>query len=310
AYITVDGPFLSVPPGQTISLVGGNGTFIRDDTGEMVASGVTITGGFLQAPSGRINLVSVASPLISTTSPAEVLLSNYQVTPTNISNTNVGTVSLLGGTFLDVSGDPGGTVLIRGGQLVMDSSIIFSATIDTDSLPAVDINVTGDILLSNFSIIDSESFGFGRGGDINISARNVQVKDGSFIETHTIGMGPAGDLTVRASDAITVTGSDGFGNFSNISSVAEPGVDSGNVHLIAASITLDEGGQVRTQAGGAHAGDITLEASGDVDVLHGSLIEIDASGGGTSGTISITGAHSVTISGHLDTFTPAIIRNF
>src|SRR2546426_687303 len=148
ASITVDGPFLSVPPGQTISLVGGNGTFIRDDTGEMVASGVTITGGFLQAPSGRINLVSVASPLISTTSPAEVLLSNYQVTPTNISNTNVGTVSLLGGTFLDVSGDPGGTVLIRGGQLVMDSSIIFSATIDTDSLPAVDINVTGDILLS------------------------------------------------------------------------------------------------------------------------------------------------------------------
>src|SRR3989454_768423 len=57
--ITFQNSFLSVPTGQTISAVGGN---------------ITMTGGTLSAPSGQINLASVASP-------GEVLSSNFQFGP-------------------------------------------------------------------------------------------------------------------------------------------------------------------------------------------------------------------------------------
>src|SRR5206468_3156358 len=131
------------------------------------------------------------------------------------------------------------------------------------------------------------------------------------INTHSVGAGPAGNVMITASGTVTVAGADvGGSNFSNISSVAEPGADSGSVTVHAASINVDEGGQIRTQSSGTHAGGITLEATnGGMNVLRGSLIEIDSSGGGSSGTIAIAAAGTVEMSGMLDPFTPSQIRN-
>ena len=65
AAISVQGSSLTVQPGQSISLVGGNQGFTATDpdTGNPipVPGGVTMTGGKLTASGGQINLASVAS---------------------------------------------------------------------------------------------------------------------------------------------------------------------------------------------------------------------------------------------------------
>src|SRR5262245_24000421 len=66
AAIAVQGSTLSVPPGQSISLIGGNQGFnyTNPDTGSTasVPNGVTLTGAKLLAPGGQLNIASVASP--------------------------------------------------------------------------------------------------------------------------------------------------------------------------------------------------------------------------------------------------------
>ena len=108
ATITVLGSTLSVLPGQSISLVGGD---------------ISIQAASLRAQSGHLNLVSVASP-------GEVLLSSFDTG----SFATMGTVTIEDGALLDVSGQlvgqgQSGTVLVRGGQLVMDASMILANTV-------------------------------------------------------------------------------------------------------------------------------------------------------------------------------------
>lgn len=100
--ITVDGSILQVQDGKTLSLVGGN---------------ITINGGTLTAPNGRIQLASVASE-------GEVQLFNSQGAP-NLKLTNV---TALGDIQLsdDWFPDPNETVLIRGTLLgtIFDGHIV------------------------------------------------------------------------------------------------------------------------------------------------------------------------------------------
>ena len=99
AGITVDQSLLQVPLGETISIVGGD---------------VTITGGSLKAPSGRINIAGVAS--------AGEVIPNTPGQPTDLkvaSFSNLGQIDLSQGTLLDTNSNSGGTVVIRGGQLLV-----------------------------------------------------------------------------------------------------------------------------------------------------------------------------------------------
>ena len=99
APITVQGSTLEVPEGQTLSVVGGD---------------VQIRGGTLRAPSGRIQLASVAAagevlPVTSGPAPDLQVDSVAQLGRIALSPDEQGQR-----TFLDASGNGGGTVLIRG----------------------------------------------------------------------------------------------------------------------------------------------------------------------------------------------------
>ena len=100
APIGVIGSFLSVPAGQTLSLVAG-------DIAAVISQ-------FLAAPSGRVNLASVASG-------GEVSLNPTGITTSGV--TQFGTITLNTSVIVvdNVSGMPSGSVAIRGGQLVVDS---------------------------------------------------------------------------------------------------------------------------------------------------------------------------------------------
>ncbi len=134
AAIAVKGSNLAVPNGQTLSLVGGNRTFPDPDNPSVnVPSGVTMTGGSLSTPGGRINIVSVASE-------GEVGLNNSNgpfAPPTFADFTNFGRVALSQGASVDTSTNQrmlnpiedannvpvaAGPIYIRAGQLEMSDS--------------------------------------------------------------------------------------------------------------------------------------------------------------------------------------------
>jgi filamentous hemagglutinin family protein len=114
APITMQGSALRVREGQALSVVGGD---------------IQIVGGTLQAPSGRLQLASVASP-------GEVRFSPLELAPDLRVDgfARLGRLQLSQAAFVDASGGgdlgsggPGGTVLIRAGQLLVDDSFITDA---------------------------------------------------------------------------------------------------------------------------------------------------------------------------------------
>jgi len=113
--ITVQGSQLSVMPGQSLSLVGGNIT-----TQSGTPDGGTVQSAKLSAASGQINLATVASP-------GEVLTGTLNHAP----NANgqsfgaFGSINISQQSTIDVSGNAGGT-LIRGGQFTLDNSSILA----------------------------------------------------------------------------------------------------------------------------------------------------------------------------------------
>ncbi|EDN69431.1 Large exoprotein containing haemagglutination activity domain [Beggiatoa sp. PS] len=150
--ITVQGSFIEVSEKQDISIIGGDISIIE--------------GGYLSAPSGRINLAAAASK-------GEVILTtdnlfmdsfetqgNIELFPWIVDG------ELWGQSGLDVSGN-GGQIFIRAGQLLLDNAGIWAAT-DGEQSGLIDILVKGDIELK-------DSFLYAPGGQINLVAVGSSV---------------------------------------------------------------------------------------------------------------------------------------
>ena len=116
--LPVQGGHLSVTPGQTMALVGG----------DIIVQGGTLDNGATQparllAPSGHIQLASAASP-------GELLAGTLDLIP-NINGQSfgaLGAIDVSQQSALDVSGEHGGTISIRGGQFVLNEATLTAKT--------------------------------------------------------------------------------------------------------------------------------------------------------------------------------------
>jgi filamentous hemagglutinin family protein len=123
---------LQVPVGQTLSFVGGT---VDIGAGSQPQ-------GFVSAPGGRVNLISVASPgEASFESNGSINVDNF---------TQLGEVNITGNSFVD-----GKDVVIRSGQLVIEDATIFPSILflyGKSDLPpdggSVDIGVSGDMTVT------------------------------------------------------------------------------------------------------------------------------------------------------------------
>ncbi len=112
ASIVVAGSELEVGMGEILSLVGGN---------------LDIVGGNLVASSGRVNLVSVAS-----SGEVALPLAGEGTALDMGSFARLGDITLTDDAVVDVSGNAGGSLVIRSGELVVDNSLIDASTGDVD----------------------------------------------------------------------------------------------------------------------------------------------------------------------------------
>jgi len=330
AAITTFDSDLSVPEGQTFSLIGGdlrlNGQsplqFSEDGFAAIFARSK------LAAASGRINLASLASI-------GEIIPREFELDLTG----EGGTITA-NNTLIDVSGRGSGEVFIRGGQFVMENATIQANTladldgknIDMRLSESIDIrsnlptalnqsllNQTfgsgngGDIvivtprleLIGNFLI--TTSLNTGHGGNIEIEAVQVFLKEGAIIQAFTRGSGSSGHLHIKATEMVLLSGEgrdnvtrvDGTANFpSSIASFSYSNStgQAGTVTIETGSLKLDGGIISADSFGQGNAGQIEINAS-NLELTGGALISSSTLATGKGGDININITDTLSVAG-------------
>jgi filamentous hemagglutinin family protein len=315
--ITVQDTRLELGAGDTLSLVGGDLEILRFPPGALPDFGATPLApensftSALKVPGGRVNLAAVASP-------GEVLLDDSRADPRLDVDAfeTLGRVRMAEQGSINVNGDPGGTVVIRGEEFVIEDDApyvafgplgprvrpriaINSVTTGPADNPgvALDVDVRGDLTLENAQL-GSGTTGSGRGGDVSVRASRVLASGPAFpvanldtdigIGASTTGPGVGGDVTI---DADSIELRDAFLTASTIG--AGPG---GVLEITADELRSAVGGGTRTATLGAgDAGQLFIDAR-LLEVLEGGEISAMVLGSGAAGDIRIH-APSILISG-------------
>jgi filamentous hemagglutinin family protein len=313
APITVADSQLQVPNGATLSLIGGD---------IAVAPFLGIRLPVLRAPGGNIHLVSVASAGEVGINPAD------PTAPVQVGSfASLGRIDLTGAR-LDVSGSPGGTIVIRGGHLLLDSATVAADTTgDRDGARVgIDINVTQDMVATQSSTITADVHGAGRAGDVRLTAdtldlnqdttigarassgttgergnidittRLMQVTGGAQVTGSTIGTGRGGTITVTVAETLTLAGGGQNGSPSAVGTSVQ-GYGPGSTVIVRTNrLVMRDGGLIMSNTFGAGpAGEVTVQV-GTLEMSGGAINAASGTDRGEAGTITVM-ARDITLRG-------------
>jgi len=278
APVQINGSVLSVPPGESFSVVGGD---ISIEGGV----GASLPNPTVLASDGRIEIISVASA-------GQATIPLDGTSPVVDSFAELGNATLTQGAVLNVTGLSAGTIAIRSGHLVLqDNSVLGTLQFgNADAAPiGIDINVRQSLVTHGASF-QSFALGGGRNGDVKITAGVIDLHaTGIFL----INLGPSdgADLTVQAEQLMMADST------KLIASTLGP-ARGGNVTISANQIVIDSLGatpglgessiaaQTVAAVNGGDAGDIQITTD-SLNLLNGSLVNASTRGSGQAGNIHI-----------------------
>ncbi len=197
---------------------------------------------------------------------------------------------LFSNTF--VNGD-GGNLNIDTDNLLVTNGADIGSTVNgvgtagniTIKANAIELSDTADLEDPSSISVAVEPRATGLGGDINIETNSLSLSDGTQIGSSILGSGEGGNITITASE-INLNGYSATANRSSgLFATVEPGAtgNSGNMTISADNLTVSEGAQIAVSTGSSgSAGDLTLTVSDSVELM-GNAIE---AGGGSSGLFS------------------------
>jgi filamentous hemagglutinin family protein len=251
APITVNGGFLHVLEGQTLSLIGGD---------------IGLNDATLYAPAGQINLAAVGSAGEVVPTGTDLAMQGFgrlglvTVERTALDRRKIGEVEL---GDVDANGPSGGAIFIRGGQFMGQGRSLIQAN-TTGDRDGRGISIKVDRLaLTGGSRIESNTSGTGRGGDINVTATEEVTIEGAYFDAGEERLRPSGLTTDALSDQS----------------------QAGNITLSTTRLSLTGGGAItsvgRTENGDSRAGHLNITAT--------ESIAIDANNPDYVGNVDITG---------------------
>ena len=251
---------LQVPVGGTLSLVGGT---INVGT-------ATAAQGFLLAPAGRLNLVSVASAGEATFNPAKIngpLSADpdpFQTREINVENfAKLGDINIRGGASPGTSLVDAKEIFIRSGNLTVDNSFVMPGIFADLGLLAtqpavaqaavanggqVKIRAAGDVTITGNRLI------------FNIDS-GIRARAGSASATATTLTAPRDvpDLSVEAGGTLRVSGISTVRSEKYTQATASP-VSFGNVAITADKVEVLGGGQIGASSSIGKGGDLSVNA--------------------------------------------------
>ena len=252
---------LEIKPGKTIALIGGN---------------IILEGGSLKSNSGQIELGSVGSGRV-----------DFTLTPDNLEFSYDGAesfqdIQLSEKSLLQVSSfstvpylKNAGSIQLQAKQInIQDDSIIILD--NQGNLPSKQINVNATESLkilgntstteAQISGIRSQTLSAAKGGDINISTKQLVINNGAMITAYTFGANYSGNIQIKALDSIELTSAVNK-NFSIISSTTFNDGNAGIVDIDTKQLTVRNGGVVSSSSIAAgNAGDLIIDASEFIEV--------------------------------------------
>ena len=214
------------------------------------------------------------------------------------------------------SGD-GGSITVETTNLSLtDGASIGTTNLGEGNAGNLNIFASESVTLSGSNTLGANSLfqtvymgeSIGSSGSITIETKYLELLDGASISTDIFGEGNAGDLNIRASESVTLSGLNLWGQTSSLSS----GVSSINPfspRAIAVLKTLEERlgsyielfsdfmpGLSTLRFGTGEAGNITIETA-RLNILDGAIISTSTQGQGGGGSLTIFASESVVLSG-------------
>lgn len=202
-----------------------------------------------------------------------------------------------------------------------------------------DINITSQGKVSaNNSLIQNDTYGQGKGGDIQIAAESVSFSNGAQLSASNAGVGnKAGSVSIAATDSVSFDGVNSKGQSSgafsrvnlgaqgnggdinitarslNVTNSAQLSVttfgkgDAGNVNIVATDTVSFDGGYISNQYPSTVASRVAPEAEGNggninitarsLSVSNGVLLTATTLGKGNAGNVNIVATDSVSFDG-------------
>jgi filamentous hemagglutinin family protein len=244
---------LQVPAGRTLSLVGGT-----------IDVGIGNTQGFLLAPVGRLNLVSVASAGEATFNPAKIngpLNTDpdpFQTREINVDNfTKLGDINIRGGPSPGTSLVDGKEIFIRSGNLTVNNSFVMPGIFADLGLAnqafvanggQVKIRANGDVTVTGDRLI------------FNIDS-GIRARAGSASATATTLTAPRDvpDISVEAGGTLKVSGIATVRSEKYTQSTSSP-VSFGNVAITADTVDVLGGAAISATSFIGKGGDLSVNA--------------------------------------------------
>jgi filamentous hemagglutinin family protein len=276
---------LAVPAGQSFSVIGG---------------AITLSGATIQAPGGRINLVSINSA-------GELALdvTDYTALPNTTAFSSLGQITIQDAdsvqSTVDASGSGGGQVVVRGGTLLVQNSVVEANTLGGTDGNGININVTGDLTV-NGGAITTDTSGSGNGGALSITAGAISLNaegntvSGILSDTEATGSGNGGNISITTPTLDILNGArisaatGGMGNGGNVTINADTiDLDAQSAQGFGSSITGISVSSLNNPGG--NAGSIVIQPmSGGVlslQVVNGAQVSAETDGNGAGGSINI-----------------------
>ena len=319
-----NGNDLSVPDPVFSPIIFGQQLGLRvkpEQTLVLVSRGITLDGGTIAAPGGRIELGSVADGLVALNSTDSGFSLGYE------NNIALDEIKLKSQALADVSGTASiasGSIQVRGQQLTLNNgSLLLGQNIATATAGDIDLNISKSITISGTnqdstirSSITNETLGIGKGGDIKINTGRLSVDGGATIVAKTLSPSKAasGNLEIEAS-SIEIIGASSL-NPSVTSAIVTASFatgDSGDNNITTDSLIASRGGTIASSAfDTGNSGDINITANSieligiEPNIFAPSGITASTLGAGDAGDLTInTSTLSLQQGGRVDASTVA-----
>lgn len=260
---------MQVMPGKSLALIGGE---------------VTLEGGQLQAPSGRIDIGSVGAN-------SRVSLSRETEGGLAVGYEGVGDfrdIQLLQQSVVSTSGEGGGSLELQGRQILLrDGSQVLAIAQGAEPGGSLRLRAREFVEVSgadpeNFTIVASDTMGVGAGGDLTVETGQFLLQGTAFLSATAFGEGAGGNLSVRAIEGVNLIGI-GFELF-------EQFLGGGLSGQLQPSDRI--GGLFAGTAGLAPGGNITIESK-RVGMYNGAIAFNPTFGRAPSGEINFSASDSI-----------------
>lgn len=286
---------------QPISLANASLSVLSNQNFYLIGGPILINSSEISAVDGHIGLTGLAQE-------GEIdinKLDNGQlsfVIPDRLRRANL----LINGSSINVTGNGTGNIDFLFKDIDISNSLILAGF---EPLVVPDLSKTGNISLSaNDSITISGSLvvnriragAVGRGGDVNVTAKNIFLTNFTELSATTFGIGPAGDVKVSAQETFSLDQSNVFSNvearFDSQSGNYEFRAEGngGLISIKADILTLDNDSEITAITRGTgnsgqvqiKANKITLKNTNGEDIT-GIFTNIEQGGVGNGGEINI-----------------------